>query len=98
MHIVVAPGRLKDGVTEVTMLAASERFQREFVAHQPGILRRTLVADPGGGYADIIVFTDEAAIAEVMAAEQTSPVCHEFMGVWDDPQVTVYRVLRSHDR
>lgn len=95
MHIVVAPGRLKDGVTEATMLAASERFQNDFVAHQPGILQRHLVTGTDGTYADIVFFADEAAIADVMAAEQTNPVCHEFMALWDDPQVAVYRVLQA---
>lgn len=96
MHVVFAPGHLKDGVTETAMLAASDRFQREFVAHQPGVVRRTLVRGTDGSYADIVFFTDEAAIAEVLAAEQTSAVCHEFMALWRDAQVVMYEVLQSH--
>lgn len=96
MHVVFAPGRLKDGVTEAAMLAASDRFQREFVAHQPGIVRRSLVRGADGSYADIVFFTDEAAVADVMAAEQTSAVCHEFMALWGDAQVVMYEVLQAH--
>ena len=73
MHIVIAPGRLKPGITETAMLAIADRFQRDFVAHQPGILRRTLVADPDGGYADIIVFTDEAAIPRSWPPSRPAP-------------------------
>lgn len=97
MHLVIAPGRLKDGVSEEEMLAASERFQREFVADQSGIIRRVLVADGDGRYADVVFFSDEAAIAAVMAAEQTSEVCHRFMAMWDEPEVAMWKVLQIHD-
>jgi hypothetical protein len=97
MHVVIAPGRLKQGVSEAAMLAASEKFQREFVVDQSGIVRRVLVAGPDGTYADIVFFTDEAAIGDVMAAEQRSEVCHQFMAMWDDADVAMYRVLQIHE-
>ena len=97
MQIVIAPGRLKPGIDEATMLAASDRFQHEFVVHHPGVLRRVLVADGSGGYADIVQFADERSIAEVMAAEQSSDVCHQFMGLWDGEEPRVYRVVRTYD-
>lgn len=97
MQVVIAPGRLKDGVTEEAMLAASDRFQREFVVHHPGILRRVVVAGDDGRYADIVFFSDEAAIAEVMAAEQESEVCHQFVAMWDEPEVAMFRVLQLHE-
>jgi hypothetical protein len=97
MHVVIAPGRLKDGVTEEEMLAASDRFQREFVVHHPGVVRRVLVAGEDGRYADIVFFADETAIAEVMAAEQDSEVCHQFMAMWDDAEVAMWRVLQLHE-
>jgi hypothetical protein len=97
MQIVIAPGRLKDGVTEEAMLAASDRFQREFVVDHPGVLRRVLVSDSSGRYADIVFFADEAAVEEVIAAEQSSEVCHQFMSLWDGEEPVVYRVVRTHD-
>lgn len=97
MQIVIAPGRLKNGITEAQLLAASDRFQNEFVVDHPGVVRRVLVADQNGGYADIVFFADEAAIAEVMAAEQTSDVCHQFMGLWDDDDPVMYRVLHVYE-
>lgn len=97
MHVVIAPGRLKDGISEEAMLAASDRFQREFAAHQPGILRRVVVGGDDRSYADIVFFADEAAIADVMVAEQSSEVCHEFMSMWEGTEVMLYRVLQTHD-
>jgi hypothetical protein len=97
MQIVIAPGRLKDGVTEEAMLAASDRFQREFVVDHPGVLRRVLGSDSSGRYADIVFFADEAAVEEVIAAEQSSEVCHQFMSLWDGEEPVVYRVVRTHD-
>jgi hypothetical protein len=97
MQIVIAPGRLKDGITEEAMLAASDRFQREFVVDHPGVLRRVLVTEANGQYADIVFFADETAVEAVMAAEQTSEVCHQFMSLWDGDEPVMYRVLQIHE-
>lgn len=97
MHVVIAPGRLKEGITEAELLSASDRFQREFVVDHPGVLRRVLVTDDDGYYADIVFFESAEAIQQVMVAEQTSEVCHQFMGLWEDGEVTSYRVLQTHD-
>ena len=40
---VLAPIKLATGKTEADLLAASDRFQEEFVSNQPGVLRRELV-------------------------------------------------------
>jgi hypothetical protein len=95
MQIVIAAGRLAADTTEAAMLEASDRFQREFVAQHPGVLRRVLVADQSGGYADIVFFADEATIGEVMEAEQTSEVARQFLGMWEGVEPTVYRVLQT---
>ena len=97
MEVVFAPGRLKDGVSEAEMLAASDRFQTEFVSHQPGIMRRVLAAGGDGRYADIVFFADKASIGAVMAAEQHNDACHHFMAMWDEPEISMWRVLRLHD-
>lgn len=97
MQVLVAPGRLKDGVTEEALLAASERFQREFVSTQPGVVRRALVARPDGVYADIVFFADEAAVQRAMEAEQHSDAYHHFMAQFDFGDVAMYRVLQLHE-
>jgi hypothetical protein len=61
------------------------------------VLRRVLVSDSSGRYADIVFFADEAAVEEVIAAEQSSEVCHQFMSLWDGEEPVVYRVVRTHD-
>ena len=59
MHIALAPFKLKHGVAEETLLNTSEEFEHLFVQKQDGILRRILVRDSDGGYADIVFFEDE---------------------------------------
>lgn len=97
MHIVIASGRLRDGVDEASMLAASERFQRELVDHHPGVLRRTLVTDGAGRYADIVLFADEAAIAGIMEAERQHDAALAFMAMWDGEVPSIHRVLQVHE-
>ena len=53
---VFAPARLAPGKTEAELLAASDKFQKEFVRLQPGILRRELVKRQDGAYLDIVQF------------------------------------------
>ena len=45
---VLAPIKLAAGKSEADLLAASKIFQEEFVAHEPGVLRRELVRKPDG--------------------------------------------------
>ena len=68
MHIVIAPFRPKQGVTEDVMLETSDDFDEQFVRKQDGILKRILVKDGEGGYADIVFFKDAAAIERVTEA------------------------------
>ena len=58
MFIQLAPFRLGEGVDEAALLAASDRFQDEFVAHQRGVLRRVVMRGVDGGYADLVFFDD----------------------------------------
>lgn len=96
MHLVLATATLRDGVTEEAMLAASERFEREFVRQHDGILDRILVTDGNGTYTDVVVFRDQQAIEEVMAAEQSSPVCGELMSLLEMAgEPAVLEVLQS---
>ena len=77
MHVVLAPMQLKPGVDEATLLAASEAFQENFVSKQQGILRRTLLKDGRGGYADLVFFESEQHFQRVLppvAVDQTRMV------------------------
>lgn len=99
---VLAPIKLADGKTEADLLAASAIFQSDFVAHEPGILRRELVRDPKGEYLDIVQFRSAEDFADVMKKEMESPVCHAFFAVMDmgdmeaEPEIDLYPVLATY--
>jgi hypothetical protein len=98
MHIALAPFTLRDGVSEETLLTTSEHFERSFVRKQDGILRRILVRDGEGGYADIVFFTDQQAIERVLEAEQNSEVCAAFFSIMDDDgSHRVFEVLKTYE-
>lgn len=92
---VLAPCRLAAGKTEGDLLAASERFQREFAAGQPGILRRELVRKGEGEYLDIVQFRSRADLEEVLALEQESTVCHDFFAVMESGDESDVAMLSS---
>lgn len=99
MHIALAPFKLKAGVAEVQLLAASDDFETGFVQTQNGIIKRILVkAVEGGGYLDVVFFADLAAIDRVLEAEQSSEVCGTFFSTMeDDGEHRVYEVLKTYE-
>ena len=99
MHIVIAPFRPKEGVTEDVMLKTSDDFDEQFVRKQDGILKWILVKDGEGGYADIVFFNDAAAIDRVIQAEQESDVCAAFFALIDDEDHPhIYEALKDYDQ
>ncbi len=99
MHIALAPFRLKDGISEDDLVNTSDDFQEQFVQKQEGVLTRMLVKDGDGGYADIVFFTDAAAIDRVVEAEQSSEVCAAFFAIMEDAGTpTMYQMLRTYER
>jgi len=80
---VLAPAKLAPGKTEAELLAASDKFQREFVRLQPGILRRELVKRADGEYLDIVQFRSREDADDVIEKEKTSQACHEFFAFLD---------------
>ena len=97
MHIALAPFRLRSGISEDALVAASDDFEREFVRKQGGIVRRILVKDGDGGFADVAFFEDETTIARVIEAEQSSEVCTAFFSIMEgDDAHRVYEVIKSY--
>lgn len=80
---VLAPIKLAAGKSETDLLAASARFQQEFVNAQPGILRRELVRKSDGTYLDIVQFRSTEDAMVVMEAEKDSTVCHVFFSIME---------------
>ena len=98
MHIALAPFRLRTGISEDDLVKTSDDFQERFVRRQQGILKRILVKDGDGGYADIVFFTDAAAIDRVIEAEQSSEVCAAFFAIMeDDGTHRVYEMLKTYE-
>jgi hypothetical protein len=56
-----APYRLKQGIDEATLLEASERLQRDFLARQEGFVRRELIKGAEGAYIDLTWWSSFAA-------------------------------------
>lgn len=80
---VLAPIKLAAGKTEADLLAASDRFQKEFAGAQPGLLRRELVRKSEGEYLDIIQFRSMEDAEDIIEKEKKSAACHAFFSVMD---------------
>ncbi len=99
---VLAPIKLAPNKTEADLLAASAKFQSNFVANEPGVLRRELVRAQDGTYLDIVQFRSEADMADVMEKEMASPACADFFSVMDlthfdpDGRMDAYVALETH--
>lgn len=98
MHIAFAPFRLKEGITGQALLAASDAFERDFVRRQEGIVRRFLVKDARGGFADVVFFSDEEAMSRVVEAEQNSEACFAFSSIMDGHDShSVFEVIKTYE-
>jgi hypothetical protein len=92
-----APFRLASGATETDLLEASDRFQRDFLKHQPGFLRRELLRGRGAEWVDLVLWRDQASADAIMAAAITSPHCAGYFQVMEpveDPAANVLHFSR----
>jgi len=80
---ILAEIKLAKGKTEAELLAASERFEKEFASKQKGLIRRELVRKSNGDYIDIVQFASMADAELTMENEKTSRACHAFFAVMD---------------
>jgi hypothetical protein len=91
--------RLHDSATEADLIAASHRFQQEFLSAFPGFLRRELLHAGGRDYLDLVHWASPEAAGAVMEAARQSPACAAYFAVMDmgdgDPTAGVahYRSL-----
>ena len=98
---VFAPIKIAQGKTESDLLIASDRFQEEFVRHQPGVLRRELIRKSEGKYIDIVQFRSAEDARDVMAKEQESEACQSFFSILDlsdmsDADMPLYASLATY--
>jgi hypothetical protein len=88
-----APFKIRDGVTESQLLAASDLLQNEFVTRQNGFIRRELVKGENNQWVDIVYW---ASMADAKQAEQNaynSPICLTYFGLMDNPEEEVTHLL-----
>lgn len=84
MYIQLAPGKMKAGISEEQALAASDRFDKEFVKQQTGIIKRIFLKANDGTYADLVFFESKEAADKVAKAEQAGhPACMAFFELWE---------------
>jgi hypothetical protein len=79
----LVPFKLAAGKMESDLLDASAIFDRDFVRHQTGILRRELARKSDGAYMDIVQFRSREDMESVVKLEKESPACHRFFAVMD---------------
>jgi hypothetical protein len=73
-----APFRLKEGVEESALLAASEAMQHGFLSQQKGYVRRELVKTADGQWADVVYWDSPASIGQGMKAAMENPACLKY--------------------
>jgi hypothetical protein len=76
-----APFRLLPGTTEQTLLDAADAIQRDFLASQPGLVRRELLRGKDGQWVDLLHWQDDEAARAAMARAAESPVCHRYFAL-----------------
>ena len=73
--VELAGFKLKPGVTEDELVAASARLEEEFLLPSPGYLGRALTRRPDGGWMDVVLWTSEDAAKAIMPRV---PICAQF--------------------
>ena len=78
-----APFQLKVGVDEAVLLAASERVQHDFLARQPGFVRRELIKGAEGAYVDLVWWESFPASQAAAKKAASSPACRAYFAMMD---------------
>jgi hypothetical protein len=99
--IEFAPFRAKPGVDESTMLALSNRLEGEFLAQQPGYIRRELLKAEDGSFVDLVWWESPAAAEAAMTKVAESEVCAAYFAAMElasaaEAGVSLYRQVRDY--
>lgn len=84
-HLEWVPFHAAPGVSDADLLAAAERLHREFLAHQPGYVRRCLLRDADGSFVDSVHWRSADDHAAAMAVAMTHPAAQAFFACLADP-------------
>lgn len=88
-NIETASFRLKPEIEETVFVAASDRFQREFLNAAPGFLSRELLRGAEGVYLDLIHWRSKEDAAAMMKTAETSPYCAAYFALMDLQDATM---------
>jgi len=89
--------QLRADVTESELLAVSQGFQVEFLSLQPGYIKRTLLRlNESGRYADLVHWSDAAAMRAAMASSPAFPVCGAYFALIEAPEAPSLGVPVAH--
>jgi hypothetical protein len=72
-------------VSEAALLEASDALQRDFLALQPGFVRRELLRGAGGMWSDLVIWRDEQTVMAAMTAAEQSATCLRYFSLLEGP-------------
>jgi hypothetical protein len=72
---------LKESITEIQLLAASRKLQRQFLDQQDGYIRRDLISLGNRQYADLVIWQSQACADKAMATASQYPACQAYFAL-----------------
>jgi hypothetical protein len=98
-----APFRVRPGISDEQVLAASARLQEGFLRHQPGFIRRELLKGADRQWIDYVVWRDRSAADAAVQQAMQSPTCADYFGIMEsaDPinagdGLTHFRLMHAY--
>lgn len=88
--------RLKEGVSDSTLFAASETIQQEFLKRQKGFIKRDLVKESDGKWVDVVYWESHQNAEDAMKQTMNSPVCLKYFEIMTDVNVSHLNVVKSY--
>ncbi|WP_448566300.1 antibiotic biosynthesis monooxygenase family protein [Thalassotalea ganghwensis] len=84
-----APFQLNEGVEEQQLIMAADNIQNDFLANQPGYIKRELLKASNDTWVDLIYWTDSAAAESAFQQAEHCNACGEYFALMKSDQKTV---------
>jgi heme-degrading monooxygenase HmoA len=78
MVIELAPFKVAAATSEASLLEASNALQLEFLAQQPGFVKRELLRSGENDWLDIVYWRDHDSAHQAMQKAMENPACHRY--------------------
>jgi len=80
---------LKEGVTETQVIAASHKFQEDFLVKQSGYIKRDLLHLEGREWVDIVYWASKEDADKVLKVCEKSSICSDYFSIMEpfDPKI-----------